>query len=164
MQQQQQQQYQNRKGNNVARKSQQLNDGNISTSRKSLKQLQQLKRSQMKLGSSGADQSIGRQEDNSTANSNNPDQWGTNGNNPNRRTTSRGGYTQYMGSNNGYTNENGGWVSPMNSNMALYQNDMMMYDRFGQGNSKWYGHFLKFSQSYLIKLKAFTFGNPLPNS
>ena len=121
----------------------------------------------MKLAASGGaadvEQSIGGQEDNSTQNSNNPDLCWNNGTSKVRRTTSRGAFTQYMGSNNGQIYENGGWVSPLTSNLALYQADFLN-EIMGRNRPRWWFTYSRLSRNYIIKLKAFTFGHPLPNS
>ena len=123
------------------RKSQQID--NPMTSRKSLKQLQQLKRSQMKFD---PETSLGGQEDQSTQNSNNLDQ------NSKKR---RSGASFYMGSNNGQ-NEDNGCFEP--SPWAVYQADLYGY----YDKPKWYPSYHKHNKNLPQKIKAFGFGDPIP--
>mmetsp|Transcript_10040 Transcript_10040/g.15293 ORF Transcript_10040/g.15293 Transcript_10040/m.15293 type:complete len:97 (+) Transcript_10040:3563-3853(+) len=79
------------------------------------------------------------------------------------RRNSRGGQTQMYGG-SAQTGENSGWVSNfMNSNLAIYQTDVLN-DFMSKDRPRWWPYFQKFSRNYLVKLRGFTYGAPLPNS
>jgi len=62
------------------------------------------------------------------------------------------------------TGENSGWVSNfMTSNLAIYQSDVLD-EMIGKNRPRWWPLFCKINRSYLVKLRAFTSGTPLPNS
>lgn len=121
---------------------------NPMTSRKSLKQLQQLKRSQMKFDPDSQQSTSLGQEDNSTQNSNNLDQ-----NSKKRRTTS-GGASFYMNSNSGQYNENG-WATP--SPWAVYQADLYGFC----DKPKWFPVWYKLNKSLVQKIRAFSYGGQI---
>ena len=150
-------QTQNRnKGGMMSRKSQQLQNQEIvinNTSRKSLKQLQQLKRSQQKLNGEIVHlqgSSLTNGED-STQISNTNDFY-----NKARRTTSGGAFT-YLGS-HGQGRGKGSCVTPPLSIYAMYQADLfdMQHNR-----PRWFGHYLKYIRSFTFKIRMLTSGNIL---